>query len=101
MYAAEPSICAFCEKPTSAQPLTPPLSVLRYRDSETGEQLRVQLPRTVTVCERCTRHMPLLAGCPRCRRYGKYPNYAHSPYGSFCVDCGGKLYLLSGDDPVR
>ncbi|MBV8527657.1 MAG: hypothetical protein JOZ75_05035 [Candidatus Dormibacteraeota bacterium] len=77
------------------------MTVLRYRDVESGQPARVQLPRTVTICERCTRHLDLLAGCPRCRRYGKYPQYAHSPYGSFCVDCGGRLYLLSGDDPVR
>ena len=94
-------LCAFCEKPTDAPPYAPPLTVLRYRDAETGQQARVQLPRTVTICERCSRHVGLLAGCPRCRRYGKYPQYAHSPYGSFCVDCGGKLYLLSGEDPVR
>ena len=100
MHAVD-SLCAFCEQPTNAPPLRPPLTVLRYRDAESGQQVSVQLPRTVTLCERCTRHLALLAGCPRCRRYGKYPQYAHSPYGSFCIDCGGRLYLLSGDDPVR
>jgi hypothetical protein len=94
-------VCAFCEKPTDAPPYAPPLTVLRYRDYETGQAARVQLPRTVTLCDRCARHVGLLAGCPRCRRYGKYPPYAHSPYGSFCVDCGGRLYLLCGEDPVR
>lgn len=101
MHAAGSSMCAFCEQPTDAPPLVPPRSVLRYRDFETGQQLSVQLPRMVTICERCMRHVALLAGCPRCRRYGKYPPYAHAPYGSFCVDCGGRLYLLSGEDPVR
>ena len=101
MYSAGSSMCAFCEQSTDAPPFVPPRSVLRYRDVETREQLSVQLPRTVTICERCTRYVALLAGCPRCRRYGRYPQYAHSPYGSFCVDCGGRLYLLSGEDPVR
>ena len=101
MYAVDSSLCAFCETPTSAPPFVPPRSVLRYRDLETGQHLSVQLPRTVTICERCERYVGLLAGCPRCRRYGKYPQYAHAPYGSFCVDCGGKLYLLNGADPVR
>lgn len=100
MYAVE-SYCAFCEKPTNAPPYSPPLTVLKYRDAESGQQVRVQLPRKVTICEHCTRHLELLAGCPRCRRYGKYPQYAHSPYGSFCNDCGGKLYLLTGEPPVR
>src|SRR5215469_4516348 len=101
MNAAESSICAFCEKPTDATPYTPPLTVLKYRDVESGRPARVQLPRTVTICEPCSRHVELLGGCPRCRRYGKYPQYAHAPYGSFCVDCGGKLYLLTGEPPVR
>ena len=99
--AAESSVCAFCERSTDNPPFTPARTVLRYRDFETGQQLSVQLPRTVAICARCMRHVALLAGCPRCRRYGMYPQYAHSPYGSFCVDCGGKLYLMSGDDPVR
>lgn len=101
MAAAETHTCAFCEKPTSAPPFVPPRTVLRYRDAETGQPRSVQLPRTVTICERCLRHIALLAGCPRCRQYGRYPAYAHSPYGSFCNDCGGRLYLLSGADPVR
>lgn len=75
--------------------------MLVYRDLETGQSGRVQMPRTVTLCERCSRERSLLAGCPRCRRYGRYPPYAHAPYGSFCDDCGGRLYLLSGEDPVR
>ena len=99
MAVAEP--CAFCERYTDAQPHAPPRTKLTYRDVESGQLRSVQLPRTVTLCERCTRHLSLLAGCPRCKRYGRYPQYAHSPYGSFCLDCGGKLYLLSGEDPVR
>ncbi|HEX6538831.1 MAG TPA: hypothetical protein VF155_06610 [Candidatus Dormibacteraeota bacterium] len=95
------SDCAFCGKPTPAAPYAPPRTMLTYRDTDTGEQRRVQLPRTVTICESCIREVSLLAGCPRCRVYGKYPQYAHSPYGSFCLDCGGRLYLLSGEDPVR
>ena len=95
------SECAFCGRSTDAAPYTPPRTVLRYRDVENGREGRVQMPRTVTLCETCTRDRSLLAGCPRCRLYGKFPPYAHSPYGSFCADCGGRLYLLSGEDPVR
>jgi hypothetical protein len=93
--------CAFCGKPTDVPPIAPRRTMLVYRDLETGQSGRVQMPRTVTLCERCSRERSLLAGCPRCRRYGRYPPYAHAPYGSFCDDCGGRLYLLSGEDPVR
>lgn len=102
MAAVEPSSeCAFCGKRTDAPPFAPRRTLLSYRDVETGELRRVQLPRVVTLCEPCSRQQSLLAGCPRCRRYGRYPPYAHAPYGSFCVDCGGRLYLLSGEEPVR
>ena len=77
------------------------MTVLAYRDPETRQMRRVQMPRTVTLCEKCIRQQALLAGCPRCRRYGKFPPYAHAPYGSFCDECGGHLYLMSGEEPVR
>lgn len=93
--------CAFCDRPTDAEPFTPRPSMLTYRDPTTQQTRRVQLPRTVVLCDGCMRQRALLAGCPRCRRYGRYPPYAHSPYGSFCTECGGHLYLLSGEDPVR
>ena|SRR5215472_11886914 len=101
MCAAESWICAFCEQRTDTEPYAPRRTVLRYRDAESGRQERVQMPATVSLCDRCSRQIALLAGCPRCRRYGRYPPYAHAPYGSFCNDCGGRLYLLSGEDPVR
>ena len=101
MPCSASTTCAFCGSVTDLPPLAPRRTRLSYRESETGVAQSVQLPRTVTLCERCTRQQSLLAGCPRCRRYGRFPPYAHAPYGSFCEDCGGRLYLLSGEDPVR
>lgn len=100
MAAAESSAeCAFCGEWTATQPITPSRTVLVYHDAESGQQRSVQLPRTVRLCHRCSHQLRLLAGCPRCRRYGRYPPYGQGPYGPFCVDCGGRLYRLNTELP--
>ena len=97
MAAAHPPAgCAFCGRLTATPPIAPPRTVLAYRDAESGHERTVQMPRTVRLCERCSGQQRLLAGCPRCRRYGRFPPYGQGPYGPFCDECGGRLYLLSG-----
>lgn len=93
--------CAFCRKPTTAEPLRPRRSSLSYRDVNTHTSKQVQMPREVVLCERCQRDVSLLAGCPRCRRYGRYHDYGAAPYGSSCDECGGSMWLMSGETPFR
>lgn len=93
--------CVFCERPDDAPPFRPRRSVLSYRDSTTHAVRQVQMPRELQLCLRCRRDEYLLAGCPRCRRYGRYHAYGQAPYGSSCDECGAMLWLLSGDTPVR